>query len=91
MVEKFELERLIFLGDIHGHTVILGERTTSIQFSTTIADERVTWVRDTSESVIDYIMINKNAREMIIDLKKDEEGDINIPTNHESFSNELWR
>ena len=47
----------------------------------TIAEGRATWAGGTSENTIHYIMVNKKSREMVIDLKIDEERDINIQSD----------
>ena len=65
-----------------GHKVLLRLQSLKFILNHTIAERRVTWVGDTSEIALNYIMVHKKAKEMIIDLKIDEEGDINIQTDH---------
>ena len=48
----------------------------------TIADGRITWQGRDSQSAIDYILSNAEARERIMNMSIDEEGGFNIGTDH---------
>ena len=96
LVRNFQSERVIVVGDMNGHTGILGERSNGngnrlLDFAEvtdleilnhTIAEGRVTWSNGNIESAIDYILVNKKAREMVISMNIDEEGDVNIQSDH---------
>ena len=96
LVRYFQSERVIVVGDMNGHTGILGERSncngnrlldfaevTDLEIlNHTNAEGRVTWSNGNIESAIDYILVNKKAREMVISRNIDEEGDVNIQSDH---------
>ena len=95
-MRNFQSERIIVLMDMNGHTGNLGERSNSngnrlLDFAEvsefeilnhTIAEGRATWLNGKVDSAIDYILVNKKTREMVISMNIDEEGDINIQSDH---------
>lgn len=89
-------EQVIVMGDMNGHISILGEEinrngTLLLEFveeydseilNLTIAEGRVTWAERGRESAIDYILVNEKARRMVRDMWIDEEGLIDIVSDH---------
>lgn len=99
IVEKYRSSNLIVLGDMNGHTGILGERTNYngellMDFAEnagleilnhTIAEGKVTWSNRISESAIDYVLVNQEARSKVQSMVVDEEGIIDIDSDHNAL------
>ena len=93
---KFKNERVIIAGDMNGHTGILGEKTNKngemlLNFvdicnleilNHTIGQGKITWKNRLFESTIDYILVNENARELVHEMIVDEDGLMDMDTDH---------
>ena len=89
-------EEIIVMGDMNGHIGILGEDVNVngqmlLEFTeenelenlnVTIAEGRVTWSRNESESAIDYMLVNENARKKVQCMWIDEEGRMDVASDH---------
>ena len=98
ILNKFKNEQIIVMGDMNAHTGILGEKvdkngelllTLAENYNLeignlTIAEGRITWRRPsgTEKSAIDYILFNQIERERITRMKIDEEGAVDIKSDH---------
>merc|ERR1719154_339858 len=81
---------------MNGHTGILGEKVNRngdklLNFAEisnleilnhTIGEGKVTWKGRCFESAIDYILVNQGARELVHEMVIDEDGLVNIETDH---------
>ena len=88
LVQIFQEESIMIMGDMNAHTGILGEkinlngrRLTEFAddfdmeiLNHTIAQGKVTWEERGLQSAIDYIMVNGKGRELIEEVVIDEEG-----------------
>ena len=95
-VNKYKDEQVIVLGDMNGHIGLLGEeengngkmlrevseRMNLEILNETIARGRVTWQARGQKSAIDYVLANEQARERVMDVWIDEEGEIGIDSDH---------
>ena len=89
-------KKIIIVGDMNGHTGILGEKVNRngerlLEFAEingfeilnhTIADGKITWVGNSFESAIDYILVNEQARELVKEMVIDEDGMVDIDSDH---------
>ena len=93
-------EEIMVMGDMNGHIGILGEEINGngqllIDFTeedylenlnVTMAQGRVTWSGNRSESAIDFILVNEKARRRIQYVEVDEDRMIDIQSDH----NMVW-
>ena len=84
------------MGDMNGHTGILGEKvdkngdrllnfveTSNLEIlNRTIGERKVTWKGRCFESAIDYILVNQGARELVHEIVIDEDGLVDIDSDH---------
>ncbi|XP_050718462.1 uncharacterized protein LOC126999703 [Eriocheir sinensis] len=89
-------ERVIVMGDMNAHTGMLGERINRNgemlaefvsemnleNLNETLAEGRVTWSARNQESAIDYVLVNGRMRECVSRMWIDEEGMIDIVSDH---------
>ena len=99
IIDNNKEDRIIILGDMNGHTGILGEPVNAngqklLDFcdeyeleilNHTIMDGKVTWRSKEYESAIDYAVVNTKASERIKEARIDENGTIDIDTDHNSI------
>lgn len=96
MVRRFKEEEIIVMGDFNGHIGILGEEVNGNgrltldlmeeahleNLNITIGEGRVTRKSGGVESAIDFVLVNKNAREKVVSLVVDEEKEIDVGSDH---------
>ena len=89
-------KKIMVLGDMNGHTGILdkyinpnGEKLLNFAeennmeiLNHTIAQGKVTWSSNDMRSAIDYVLVNEKASETVKEMWIDEEGWIDIDTDH---------
>ena len=89
-------ERVIVMGDMNAHIGMLGERmnrngemlaefasdTDLENLNETLAEGRVTWRARERESAIDCVLVNARMRELVTRMWVDEEGMIDIVSDH---------
>ena len=99
IADRFASEKVILVGDMNGHTGLLGEKTNRngqmlLDFAEeagmeilnhTIAEGKVTWQSNMLSSAIDYVLVNQEARMFIEELKVDEEGVFDIDSDHNAL------
>ena len=99
IVQKFKEKKVIVLGDMNAHTGILGEPINKngqklLDFSEdceleilnhTIAEGKITWKAREFQSAIDYCLVNNLAREHVGLFYIDEEGNVDIDTDHNTL------
>ena len=96
IVREHNREKVIIMGDMNGHIGMLGERMNRNgemldefvdemnleNLNMTIAEGRVTWSARNNESAIDYVLVNKNMRESVSRMWIDEDGMIDVVSDH---------
>ena len=96
VVREHRQERVIVMGDMNAHIGILGERmnrngemlvefadeTDLENLNETLAEGRVTWSARDQESAIDYMLVNERMRELVTRMWIDEDGMIDIVSDH---------
>lgn len=96
VVREHAGERVIVMGDMNAHTGMLGERINRNgemlaefvsemnleNLNETLAEGRVTWSARNQESAIDYVLVNGRMRECVSRMWIDEEGMIDIVSDH---------
>ena len=96
IIERYPKQKIILMGDMNAHIGILGEKINNngkrlLDFAenqnleilnSTIARGKVTWTSGNSKSAIDYVLTNSNARDFIDSMWIDEEGNVDITTDH---------
>ena len=99
IVQKFREKKVIVMGDMNAHTGILGEPINRngqklLDFAEdcqleilnhTIAEGKITWKAREFQSAIDYCLVNNLAREHVGYFYIDEEGNIDIDTDHNTL------
>ena len=103
LVQAFKNDKVVVAGDMNGHTGLLDESVNHngkllIDFAEeenmeilnhTIGQGRVTWKGRLFESAIDYLLVNEKARERVKELIIDEDGLMDIDTDHNPLILEL--
>ena len=96
IIREYNGENVIVMGDMNGHIGLLGERINQngemlIEFTDemglenlneTLAKGRVTWCVRGQESAIDYMIVNGKMREIVNSMWIDEDGWIDIVSDH---------
>ena len=87
---------MVVMGDMNAHVGILGERMNKNgemleeftdemgleNLNVTLAEGRVTWSAREHESAIDYVLVNGRMREIVSRMWIDEEGMVDIVSDH---------
>ncbi|KAG0715737.1 hypothetical protein GWK47_000111 [Chionoecetes opilio] len=95
-VEQNRSENVIVMGDMNGHIGVLGEEVNGngqllLDFAeeneleilnVTLAEGRVTWIGRENESAIDFMLVNRKARERVRNMWVDEERTIDVASDH---------
>ncbi|KAG0717650.1 hypothetical protein GWK47_054015 [Chionoecetes opilio] len=96
VVEQNRSENVIVMGDMNGHIGVLGEEVNGngqllLDFAeeneleilnVTLAEGRVTWSGRENESAIDFMLVNRKARERVRSMWVDEERTIDVASDH---------
>ena len=96
IVREHARERVIVMGDMNAHTGVLGEQVNRNgemlgefvnemgleNLNETLAEGRVTWSARNQESAIDYMLVNERMREIVDRMWIDEDGMIDIVSDH---------
>ena len=89
-------EEVMVLGDFNAHIGILGEKVNKngellldfmegaelINLNLEMGIERATWEKGGKKSTIDYALVNRRARGKVRGLEIDEEGEIDVGSDH---------